>query len=83
MTILLNTDQKELLASPKKIRKIHEVTNHKNAESLFWAFKCAKLQDADLCKTVKKVVADCRICKKFKKTSRPKSMLPIVQTSTR
>ena len=67
-TILLNEEKKEKLTSPKIIQKIHEVTNHKNADNLIWAFKCTDILDADLRKTVNKVVSDCKICKKFRNT---------------
>merc|ERR1712082_345324 len=76
-TVLLGTSEKEKIVSHSTVKKIHEVTNHKSAENLLWAFKCADLLDADLRKLIVKVVKECRICNKFKKTfPRPKSTLP-------
>ena len=78
MKIHLTQEEKnEALVSYNNVKKIHEVTNHKSADNLMWAFKCADLLDADLRKTVSRVINDCKICRKFKKTfSRPKSTLP-------
>ena len=68
---------KASITSPEAIKKIHEVTKHKNLETLMWAYKCANLLDADLGRNIKKVEADCKICKKYRETfSRPKATLP-------
>ena len=76
-TVLISEEQTEKLLSVNTIKKIHEVTNHKNAENLMWAFKCANLLNPDLRKNVNRVVADCKVCTKFKKTfARPKATLP-------
>ena len=65
-TALLGQDEKkEKLVSYNTVKKIHEVTNHKGADNLMWAFKCADLLDADLRKTVVSMVVDCKICRKF------------------
>ena len=74
---LVDKTTKDKLATLETIRKIHEVTNHKNADNLLWAFKCADMTDPDLRKNINKTVTNCKICKKFKKTfSRPKTTLP-------
>ena len=77
-TVHLTTEEKkEILVSYETIKKIHETTNHKNAENLMWAFKCADLMDSDLRKKVNSVISNCKVCTRFKKTfSRPKSTLP-------
>ena len=75
--VLMSDDKKRNLVSPATIKKIHEITNHKNADNLMWAFKCANLMDADLKKKINKVISECRVCKKFtKRFSRPKATLP-------
>ena len=76
-SVLLTEDKKRDLVSPTTIKKIHEVTNHKNADNLMWAFKCANLMDSDLKKNINQVISNCRVCKKFMKTfSWPKATLP-------
>ena len=49
-SFLSKDEKKEKLVSYNTIKKIHEVTNHKSANDLMWAFKCADLLGADLTK---------------------------------
>ena len=76
-TVHLSEEKEEKLASVSTIKKIHEITNHKNVDNLLWAFKCADLNNPNLHNMIQKAVTDCRVWKKFKKTfSRPKTTLP-------
>ena len=56
-----------------KVKRIHEVTNHKGEEQLIWAYRNANLLTDEIKKTIRKVVINCKVCQKFKRSlGRPK-----------
>ena len=63
----------------KKIKKIHEVTNHKSENQLIFAFRNANKLDDKVRKTIHRVVEGCKVCQKYKRSQgRPKVTLPKV-----
>ena len=64
------------LEDEKKIRKIHESTNHKSENNMLHAYRNAgKLTDT-VRKSIKKVIETCDVCKKYKKSQgKPKVSL--------
>ena len=60
----------------KKIKKIHEVTNHKSENQLLFAYRIANKLTEEVRKTIKRAVENCKVCQKFKRSQgRPKSTL--------
>ena len=51
-----------------KVKKNHEVTSHKGKEQLIWAYRNANLLDDETGKTKKKVLMNCKVCQKFKRS---------------
>ena len=73
---VMNADA-EILTDFKSVRKIHERLNHKSKENLVHAYSNADLLTKDLKETIKKVVDQCRVCQKFRKSMpRPLTTLP-------
>ena len=73
---VMNADA-EILTDFKSVRKIHERLNHKSKENLVHAYSNADLFTKDLKETIKKVVDQCRVCQKFRKSMpRPLTTLP-------
>ena len=65
--------------SYKKVKRIHEVTNHKGEEQLIWAYRNANMLNDEIRKTIKKVIINCKVCQKFKRSlGRPKVAIPRV-----
>ena len=64
------------LEDEKKIRKIHETTNHKSENNMLHAYQNAgKLTDT-VRKAIKKVIETCGVCQKYKKSQgKPKVSL--------
>ena len=61
----------------KGVKKVHEVHGHKSEANLLHAYKGANLLTPGLKEVKKRVVVECIICQRFKKSSpRPKSALP-------
>ena len=59
------------------MKKVHEVHGHKSEVNLIHAYKVANLLTPKLKSTIKRVVDDCKICQKFRKSvPRPKTSLP-------
>ena len=56
------------LEDEKKIRKIHETTNHKSDNNMLHAYRNAgKLTDT-VRKAIKNVIKTCGVCQKYKKS---------------
>ena len=56
---------------------MHEVNNHKGQEQLIHAYNNAGLVNHEVGKRIKRVVNDCKICKKFMKSvCKPRVTLP-------
>ena len=67
----------EILTDFKSVRKIHERLNHKSKENLVHAYSNADLLTKELKETIKKVVDQCKVCQKFRKSMpRPSTTLP-------
>ena len=67
----------EVLTDFKSVRKIHERLNHKSKENLIHAYANADLLPKELKETIKKVVDQCKVCQKFRKSMpRPLTTLP-------
>ena len=65
--------------SYEKVKRIHEVTNHKGEEQMLWAYRNANLLSDEVRKTIKRVVMNCKVCQKFKRSlGRPKVAIPKV-----
>ena len=65
------------ISTYKGVKKVHKVHGNKSENNLLHAYKSADLLTTELKKTITRVVNDCKVCKKFKKTTpRPKSSLP-------
>ena len=65
----------------KKIKKVHEVNNHKSADQLIIHYKRAGLIGPETTKLIKSVVKDCKICQKFSRSlAKPKTALPIASS---
>ena len=63
----------------KKIKRIHDVTNHKSEAQLLFAFRKANKLNEMVRKLIKRVVDNCKVCQKFKRSQgRPKVSLPKV-----
>ena len=63
----------------KKVKRIHEVTNHKREENMIYAYRNAGALTDDVHKMIKKVIENCKVCKKFKRSlGTPKVALPKV-----
>ena len=61
------------------MKKIHEITNHKSAENMIHAYSNADMMDEKVRKTARKVVDECKVCQKNKRSfSRPSVALPKV-----
>ena len=58
----------EILTDFKSVRKIHERLNHKSKDNLVHAYSNADLLTKDLKETIKKVVDQCKVCQKFRKS---------------
>merc|ERR1712082_40186 len=65
---ILFTEENEDMNTFKAIKKVHEVTNHKSAEQLLKHYRRTDLIGPETVKTIKRVVRDCKICKKFGKS---------------
>ena len=77
-TVLFMKKEKDV-KSYDKVKRIHEVTNHKGEEQMIWAYRNANMLSDDIRKTIKKVVVNCRVCQRFKRSlGRPKVALPKV-----
>ena len=75
--VLYAKEEKEPLDSFKAIRRVHEVTNHKSGQQLVTIHRNAGLNGPKLVKTVKSVLADCKVCQKFGKSMvKPKVAMP-------
>ena len=67
----------ECLTDFKAVRKIHERLNHKSKENLAHAYSNAELLTNELKDVIKKVVDQCKVCQKFRKSMpRPSTTLP-------
>ncbi len=76
---VLFMEKEEDVKSYKKIKKVHETTNHKSEENMLYAYRNANRLDDEVRKKIKRVCEQCRVCKKFKKSlGRPKVSLPKV-----
>ena len=61
----------------KSIRKIHERLNHKSKENLLHVFANANLMTKEVKETISKVVDQCKVCQKFRKSMpKPLTTLP-------
>ena len=61
----------------KNVKRVHEVTNHKQEANMLYAYRNAGILTDEGRKVIRKVVANCRVCKKFKKSlGTPKVSLP-------
>ena len=65
--------------SYEKVKKIHEVTNHKSENQLLHAYRNAGKLTKEMRETIEEVCENCNICKKYKRSQgTPKVALPIV-----
>ena len=77
-TVFFMKKEKEV-KSYEKVKRIHEVTNHKGEEQMLWAYRNANLLSDEVRKTIKRVVMNCKVCQKFKRSlGRPKVAIPKV-----
>merc|ERR1712115_17073 len=75
------TTEDEGLNEYKKIKKVHEVNNHKSADQLIIHYKRVGLIGPETTKLIKQVVKDCKICQKFSRSlAKPKIALPIASS---
>jgi len=75
------TTEDEDLNDYEKIRKVHEVKNHKSVDQLIIHYKRADLIGPQMTKLIKQVVKDCKICQKFSRSlAKPKTALPIASS---
>ena len=56
------------VADYKGVKKVHKVHGHKSEVNLIHAYKVANLLTPKLKSTIKRVVDDCKICQKFRKS---------------
>ena len=61
----------------KNVKRIHEVTNHKQEENMIHAYRNAGIQTDGARKIIRRVIDNCKVCKKFKRSfGIPKVSLP-------
>ena len=61
----------------KKVKHLHEITNHKQEENMLYAYRNAGVLTDGGRRVIKRVIDSCKICKKFKRSSgTPKVALP-------
>ena len=59
------------------MKKVYQVHGHKSESNLIHAHKIENIVTPELKNTIKRVVSDCKICQKFKKSvPRPKTSFP-------
>ena len=76
-TVLFMKEEEGDIRSYKKIKKIHEITNHKLEDNMLYTYRNAGKLDSEVRKLIKRVFEDCRICKKFRKSlGRPRITIP-------
>ena len=56
------------LESFEKVKKIHDVTNHKSENSMLHAYKNAGKLTQTVHKSIKEVIEKCNVCQKYKKS---------------
>ena len=66
--ILFMEDKEGDLCSFNAVRKVHEVNRHKGKEQLLSAYRKAGWMSPELSNIIDRVVNDCKICQKFKKS---------------
>ena len=75
--VLFIDNNVDKITSYKGVKKVHEIHDHKYVTNLLHAYKVADLLTPELKTTVNRVVKDCKICQKFKKSvPRPQVTLP-------
>ena len=66
----------------KNVKRIHEVTNHKQEENMMHAYRNAGIQTDGARKIIRRVINNCKVCKKFKRSfGIPKVSIPKVMIS--
>ena len=67
----------DVLTDFKTVRKVHERLNHKSKDNLAHAYANADLLTKELKETINKVVDQCKVCQKYRKSlPRPAVTLP-------
>ena len=75
--ILFTKGKKKELDSLNAVKRVHEVNNHKSAEQLVGVYRNAGLMGPETMNTIKRVVNDCKIGRKFARSMvKPKIALP-------
>ena len=61
----------------KKVKHVHEITNHKQEENMLYAYRNAGILTDGGRKVIKRVINSCKVCKKFKQSfGTPKTAIP-------
>ena len=75
--ILFVEDSQSELCSFKAIKKVHEINRHKGKDPLISAYRNAGWKSPDVVNTIDRVVNDCQVCQKFKRSiTRPRVTHP-------
>ena len=75
--VLFMEDKKGELCSFKAVKKVHEVNRHKGKDQLIQAYRNAGWISPEMTNIIERVVNDCKVCQKFKKSiARPRVTLP-------
>ena len=75
--VLFIEDKKGELCSFKAVKKVHEVNRHKGKDQLIQAYRNAGWISPEMTNIIERVVNDCKVCQKFKKSiAHPHVTLP-------